>query len=140
MFVLTDEEFAALRSQSATSNVKRGGRRYAPRVFTERGALMAATVLSSTRAIETSVYVVRAFVQLRELAVSHQDLSKRLDDLVQQARKLAAQHDAFSRNTRNQLQHVFDTLRELMAPPNTPRRPIPIGFVVHEDKKPKAER
>ena len=69
MFQLTAEEFAALRSQIATSNESgtptapgRGGRRYAPQVFTEHGALMAATVLNSPRAVEVSVYVVRAFV------------------------------------------------------------------------------
>ena len=62
-FQLTDGEFATLRSQFATSNPSRGGRRHLPRVFTEHGALMAATILSSPRAIEVSVYVVRAFVQ-----------------------------------------------------------------------------
>ncbi len=81
MFTLTAEEFAALRSQSATSNTGRGGRRYAPRVFTEHGALMAATILSSQRAIEIAVYVVRAFVRLRELAAKHGDLAKRLNEL-----------------------------------------------------------
>lgn len=55
MFTLTDDEFAALRSQFATSNSGRGGRRYAPRVFTEHGALMAATILNSPRAVEVSV-------------------------------------------------------------------------------------
>ncbi len=140
MFVLTDEEFATLRSQSATSNSKRGGRRYAPRVFTEHGALMAAMLLNSPRAIEISVYVVRAFVQLRELVSSHQELAKRLDTLEQKTQALAYQHDAFSRNTRIQLKQVFDTLRDLMTPPDPPKRPI--GFVLHEDKgsKPKTRR
>ena len=88
MFQLSAEEFEALRSQFATSNENgtqiatgRGGRRYAPRVFTEHGALLAATILSSPRAVEVSIYVVRAFVQLRELANTHQGLAKRLDAL-----------------------------------------------------------
>ena len=132
MFTLTDEEFAALRSQSATSNTERGGRRYAPRVFTEHGALMAATILSSPRAVEVSVYVVRAFVRLRELATTHGDLAKRLDELEQKTEALAMNHDTFSRNTRNQLKQVFDALRELMTPPDPPKRPI--GFVTPEDK------
>ena len=135
MFTLTAEEFAALRSQSATSNTQpggRGGRRYAPRVFTEHGALMAAMILSSPRAIEISVYVVRAFVRLRELAATHGDLAKRLDDLEQKTEALALNHDTFSRNTRNQLKQVFDALRELMTPPDPPKRPI--GFVTPEDK------
>lgn len=131
MFTLTDEEFVALRSQTATSNAGRGGRRYAPRVFTEHGALMAATILNSPRAVEISVYVVRAFVRLRELAATHADLGKRLDELEQKAESLAMQHDTFSRNTRNQLKQVFDALRELMTPPDPPKRPI--GFVTPED-------
>ncbi len=111
MFTLTEEEFAALMSQSATSNtgpVGRGGRRYAPRVFTEHGALMATTLLSSPRAIEVSVYVIRAFNRLRELAAQHTDLAKRLSDLVGKTEALALNHDTFSRNTRNQLKQVFD--------------------------------
>ena len=59
MFRLTDEEFESLRSQNVTS--KRGGRRYLPLAFTEHGAIMAASVLNSDRAVEMSVYVVRAF-------------------------------------------------------------------------------
>jgi hypothetical protein len=134
MFTLTDEEFAALRSQFATSNAGggRGGRRYLPRVFTEHGALMAATILNSSRAVEVSVYVVRAFVRLRELAATHGDLAKRLDELEQRTEALAMSHDTFSRNTRNQLKQVFDALRELMTPPEPPKRPI--GFVTPEDE------
>lgn len=130
IFELTREEFDNLKSQSATSSW--GGRRKLPLVFTEHGAIMAATVLSSPRAVEVSVYVVRAFVQLRELALSHRDLAKRLDDLEQKTEALAVSHDTFSRNTRVQLKQVFDALRELMAPPDPPKRPI--GFVPLEDK------
>jgi len=136
MFTLTAEEFGALRSQFATSNEQapgRGGRRYAPRVFTEHGALMAATILNSPRAVEVSVYVVRAFVQLRELAATHGELAKRLDELDQKTEALAMSHDTFSRNTRNQLKQVFDALRELMTPPDPPKRPI--GFVTPAEKK-----
>ena len=139
MFILTDEEFAALRSQFATSNAApsgRGGRRYAPRVFTEHGALMAAMILNSPRAVEVSIFVVRAFVRLRELAATHSDLAKRLDELEHKTEALAMNHDTFSRNTRNQLKQVFDALRELMTPPDPPKRPI--GFVTEEDKGKKA--
>lgn len=104
MFQLTAEEFAALRSQFATSNkdgtqtaTGRGGRRYAPRVFTEHGSLMATTILYSPRAVEVSIYVVRAFVQLRELANTHQGLAKRLDALEDKTEALAMSHDTFSR-------------------------------------------
>lgn len=130
MFQLTTEEFGALRSQFATSNDQtstRGGRRYSPRVFTEHGALMAATLLNSPRVVEVSIYAVRAIVRLRELAASQADLAKRLDELEQKTEALAMRHDTFSRNTRRQLKQVFDALRELTVPPDPPRRPI--GFI-----------
>ena len=141
MFQLTAEEFANLRSQIATSSLdgagtSHGGRRYLPRVFTEHGALMAATVLSSPRAVEVSIYVVRAFVQLRELANTHQGLAKRLDALEEKTEALAMSHDTFSRNTRNQLRQIFEALRELAAPPEPPAPPKrPIGFITPDDKK-----
>src|ERR1700758_797353 len=65
MFQVNAEELESLRSQNATSKPSRGGRRYAPYAFTEHGAIMAATVLNSERAVEMSVFVVRAFVRLR---------------------------------------------------------------------------
>jgi hypothetical protein len=81
MFRLTAEEFSGLRSQIATSNFGRGGRRYPSQVFTEHGALMAATILNCPRAIEVSVYVVRAFVQLRDLLAGNKELAQRLREL-----------------------------------------------------------
>ena len=93
---------------------------------------MAATILSSPRAIEVSVYVVRAFVRLRELAATHGDLAKRLAELEDKTEALTMNHDTFSRNTRNHLKQVFDALRELMTPPDPPKRPI--GFVTDQDK------
>lgn len=81
MFQLTAEEVTGLRSQIATSNVGRGGRRYAPYAFTEHGAIMAATILNSPLAVEMSVYVVRAFVQLRDMLASNKELARRLDEL-----------------------------------------------------------
>jgi len=144
MFQLTEEEFAALRSHFATSNDKpagRGGRRYLPFVFTEHGAIMAAMVLNSPRATEVSVYVVRAFVKLREVLASHRDLAQKLEELEQKTEALAMRHDSFAHNTHTQLRKVFDAIRELMEPPeNTKKRPI--GFVIHEEKpsKPKAAK
>ena len=89
-------------------------------------------LLSSTRAIEVSVYVVRAFVRMRELAFTHGDLAKRLAELEVKTEALAMNHDTFSHNTRAQLKKVFDALRELMTPPDPPKRPI--GFINPEDK------
>jgi hypothetical protein len=83
MFQLTEDEHQALRSHFATSKTPagRGGRRYLPYAFTEHGAIMAATVLNSPRAVEVSVYVVRAFVQLRELLGSSRELARRFEQL-----------------------------------------------------------
>ena len=97
IFELNPEEFANLKSQFATSSW--GGRRKLPLAFTEHGAIMAATVLNTLRAVEVSVYVVRAFVKLRELVGSHRELARRLDDLEQKTEALAMNHDTFSRNT-----------------------------------------
>jgi hypothetical protein len=134
IFELSATEFADLKSQFATSSW--GGRRKLPLAFTEHGAIMAATVLNTPRAVEVAVYVVRAFVQLRELAGSHRELAKRLDDLEQKTEALALNQDSFSRSTRAQLKQVFDALRDLMTPPDPPKRPI--GFIAHEDKGKKA--
>ncbi|MES2483843.1 MAG: ORF6N domain-containing protein [Pseudomonadota bacterium] len=141
IFELTRDEFDNLKSQFATSSW--GGSRKLPLAFTEHGAIMAATVLSSPRAVEVSVYMVRAFVQLRELVASHHDLAKRLDALEarleEKTELLGMQQDTFSRNTRNQLRQLFEALRELTATPEPPKRPI--GFVSTEEKptKPKAK-
>ena len=85
MFQLTDHEVASLRLQIVTLDIHAGGRgrhrKYRPYAFTEHGAIMAASILNSPRAIETSVYVVRAFVRLRELLASNTELARRLDEL-----------------------------------------------------------
>jgi hypothetical protein len=125
-----------IRSQFATLKIGRGQhRKYLPYAFTEHGAIMAATILNSPRATEVSVYVVRAFVRLREVLASNVELAKRLDDLERTTEALAMQHDTFARNTRTQLKQVFDAIRELMTPPE-PQKKRPIGFI-SGDEKPK---
>ena len=129
MFQLIEDEWAALRSQFATLKTGRGQhRKYMPYAFTEHGAIMAATILNSPRATEVSVYVVRAFVRLREVLASNAELAKRLDDLEKSTEALAMQHDSFARNTRAQLKQVFDAIRELMTPPVSQKK-RPIGFI-----------
>jgi hypothetical protein len=98
---------------------------------------MAAMVLNSPRAVDVSMYVVRAFVRLREAALLHKDLAARLQEIEERTERLEMNHDTFSRNTRAQLKQVVDALRELTTPPQPHKRPI--GFVTPEDKsKPKA--
>jgi hypothetical protein len=103
-----------------------------PYAFTEHGAIQAANVLSSPRAVEMGIYVVRAFVRLKQASASYAELDKRLAELEDKTEALAMGHDTFSRNTRNQLKQVFDALRELMTPPDPPKRPI--GFIEPEDR------
>lgn len=85
-----------LRSQIATSKPgaeKRGGRRYLPRAFTEHGAIMAASILNSERAVRISVHVVRAFVRLRELAASNDEVAARIAELETRLSRKVDSHD-----------------------------------------------
>src|SRR6266849_2423076 len=81
MFQLTPEEGKSLRCQIGASKSGRGGRRYLPFVFTEHGVVMLSSVLSSERAVQMNVLIVRAFVKLREMLASHKDLAHKLLDL-----------------------------------------------------------
>ncbi|CAG0975586.1 hypothetical protein GEOBC_01518 [Geobacteraceae bacterium] len=126
MFALEQDEWEALRSQFATLKTGRGQhRKYLPYVFTEHGAIMAATVLNSPRAVEVSIFVVRAFVQLRELLAGHKELAKRLDELEARIERKLMTHD-------QAIAGILDAIRQLMAPPPTKKRPI--GFVTGEKK------
>src|SRR5215472_11877537 len=80
-FTITRSEYDNLRSQNATSNSAHGGRRYLPHAFTEHGAIMAASVLNSKRAIEMSIFVVRAFVQMRQMMATNQHIVSKLAEL-----------------------------------------------------------
>ena len=82
MFELSQEEWLTLRTQFATS--RWGGQRYAPFAFTEQGIAMLSSVLNTDRAIEVNITIMRAFVLMRQWALNHQELSKRLDALKQQ--------------------------------------------------------
>jgi hypothetical protein len=104
-----------------------------PYAFTEHGAVQAANVLASAQAVEMGIYVVRAFVQLRQAASLHADLAQRLSQLELTTERLEMSHDTFSSNTRAQLKRVMDTLRELMTPPTEPTPPKrQIGFITDD--------
>jgi|SRR5215472_5929930 len=114
-FTITRSEYDNLRSQNATSNSAHGGRRYLPHAFTEHGAIMAASVLNSKRAIEMSIFVVRAFVQMRQAVARNQHIVSKLAEL--EAR--LDSHDG-------EIQELMEAIRELLAPlPASNRR---IGF------------
>jgi hypothetical protein len=114
-FQLTPEEFENLKSQFAISSGQWGGRRKLPYAFTEHGALMAASVLSSPKAVEMSIFVVRAFVRLRQILASNRQLAAKLNELEQRI----ATHD-------KSIVSLFQTVRSLMAAPERPKRRI--GF------------
>ncbi len=111
MFQLSPEEWTNLRSQIGISSAH-GGRRYAPYAFTEQGVAMLSSVLRSDQAVQVNIEIMRAFVRLRELLATHQDLARKLNSL---ERRYDAQFKA-----------VFDAIRDLMAPKLPPKRPI--GF------------
>ena len=107
------------------------GLRRPPFAFTEHGALMAATILNSPRAVEMRLYVVRAFVRMREVLVTHKELAKKLEALAKKTEALALKHDALATTTRAQFKEVIEALRALMTPREPKKRPI--GFVTPEE-------
>jgi len=129
MFQLTENEDESLRSQNATLNkyeslrsqivtLKTGRgqhRKYLPYVFTEHGAIMAATILNSPKAVEMSVFIVRAFVQLREMLSSNAELAAKLLEL---EHKVSGHGQAIA--------GLIDAIRQLMMPAAGKSRPI--GF------------
>ncbi len=116
MFVLTAQEVTNLRSQIATLKLGHGKHtKYPPKVFTEHGAIMLASLLNSPQAIEASIYVVNAFVRMRELLYSHKEL---VDKLTALENKVLA-HDS-------DIRAIVDAIRQLMTPPSPPRKRI--GF------------
>jgi hypothetical protein len=126
MFQLTKEEFDNLKSQIATSSSSWGGRRRLPLVFTEHGALQAANVLNSDQANKMSVFIVRAFIRLREMALTNERLSRKIDDL----EKRVSDHDEI----------LIDLIREIRKLVDTPKPKgikRSIGFILSqkEDEK-----
>jgi len=117
MFQLTLREFAALRLQFATSNKGRGGRRSLPYAFNEHGAIMAATVLNSQQAVEMSIFVVRAFVRIRQMLAANREFADRIKELEEHLKT----HDG-------KIQEIVKVIKRLMAPP--PRRRSKIGFAL----------
>ncbi|MGK2906748.1 MAG: ORF6N domain-containing protein [Desulfuromonadales bacterium] len=114
MFQLTNQEFIGLKSQFVISSW--GGVRTAPYAFTEQGVAMISSVLKSDRAVQVNIAIMRAFVQMRELAASNRELARRLDAL----EKKFAGHD-------RQFVVVFDAIREMVTPVEKKGRKIGFG-------------
>jgi hypothetical protein len=120
-FELTPDEFADLRSQIATSSSDWGGRRYRPLAFTEHGAIMAASVLNSERAVQVSLLVVRAFVRLRQILTDHRELARRIENLEREFAHKTEEHE-------EHIRRIYAILDDLMNPPAPPRKGQ-IGFL-----------
>jgi len=112
MFRLTAAEYSSLMSQIATSKPGRGGRRKLPYAFTEQGVAMLSSVLHSDQAIQVNITIMRVFVNIRRILVSHEELARKVD--------------AIEKKYDSRFRVVFDAIRVLMEPPKTPRRRI--GF------------
>ena len=115
MFRLTKAERSSLRSQIGTSNPGRGGRRYLPYAFTEPGAIMAANVLHSPRAVQMSIFVVRAFIKMRAALSNNRELARKLATL---ERELTARLDTHE-------SAIVDVLQRIMALLDPPPQPEP---------------
>jgi hypothetical protein len=115
-FQLTPDEYRILKSQSVISSW--GGRRHPPYAFTEQGVAMLSSVLRSSRAVQVNVEIMRAFVRLRRILTENVGLARRLDELEKK-------YDV-------QFKVVFDTIRQLMLPPEPRKKRI--GFMTDDDK------
>ncbi len=119
MFQLDKKEAQRLRCQNGISKPGRGGRRYLPYAFTEQGVAMPSSVLRSKRAVEVNIAIMRAFVHLRNMAASHDELSAKLKELEQHLES----HD-------KQIQTIFEVIKQLMTSPLEDKKKI--GFTVRE--------
>jgi len=104
----TKQEFESWRSQFVISNSDKMGLRYRPMAFTEQGVAMLSSVLNSERAIEVNIAIMRAFVQLRNMIASNEELARKLKELEERL----GEHD-------EQIQLIFEAIHQLMSPPDT---------------------
>jgi len=118
---LTKDEFDNLKSQIAISSLGWGGRRKLPLVFTEHGALQAANVLNSDQANKMSVFIVRAFIRLREMILTNEKLSRKLDQL----ERRISDHDEI-------LIELVHEIRKFIDTPKPRGKKNHIGFIVSE--------
>ena len=125
MFQLTKDEFENLKSQIATSSSGWGGRRKPPLVFTEHGALQAANVLNSKIASKMSVFIIRAFVRLREMALNNEKLAMK----VEQLESRVSNHDEILLDLIEEIKKIIDTPK--------PRKKNIVGFVTATRKRKK---
>ena len=119
MFQLTREEYVNLKSQIATSSLEHGGKRKLPLVFSEHGVAMLSSVLRSERAVQMNIFIVRAFIKMRELLSTHKDLAQKMAEL-----------ERTQKEQGNQLSTVYSIVKQLVMKPVQMEQPKPkkIGF------------
>jgi phage regulator Rha-like protein len=133
MFQVTSDEQDSLRSQIVTLKTGRGQhRKYLPYAFTEHGALMAATVLNSPKAVEVSVFVVRAFLQMRQMLLTQADLAYKLERVERRLQERFAYHEDRLDDHETKIDALLEALHALMTPPASGRRSI--GFLTDDDE------
>jgi len=115
MFQLTKEESENLRSQIVISSSEYGGRRYLPYIFTEHGVAMLSSVLNSKRAVQMNILIIRAFIQLREILASNQDIAQKVKELEQKQIRDGAKVDV-----------IYKIVKKLIETPVKPKSKI--GF------------
>lgn len=121
MFQLTNEEFESLRSQIATSNKSRGGRRYMPYVFTEQGVAMLSSVLNSEKAIQINIKIIDTFVQMRQWVLDNKELTKRVTDIENYLMN-------YAKDNNKEIEKIYEAI-DLLMDRTKPRK---IGFGVSE--------
>jgi len=120
MFEMTKDEFDNWRSQIATSKSDKKGLRYAPFCFTEQGVTMLSCVLSSKRAIEVNIKIIRVFTRMKEMLLTHKDILLKLEQLEKQVIQNS-----------DEIQTIFTALKQLLNPPEETRNPI--GYKIERD-------
>ena len=120
MFQLTNEEYQSLRSQIATSNKKRGGRRYMPYLFTEQGVAMLSTVLNSEKAIQINIKIIDTFVQMRQWVLDNKELTKRVTDIENYLMN-------YAKDNNKEIEKIYEAIDLLMDR----TKPNKIGFGVN---------
>jgi len=128
MFEMTKDEFNNWRSQIATSNSEKMGLRYAPFCFTEEGVTMLSCILSSDTAIAVNIQIIRVFKRMREMLITHKDILLKLEAI----EKKLLQHDHHLKKHEDEIQIVFEALKQLINPPPEPRPRI--GYKQKSDK------
>lgn len=128
MFQLSEQELEDWKSQNATSNKEKMGLRKLPNAFTEQGVAMLSSILNSETAIEVNIQIIRIFTRIREMLLTHKDVLLKLE-LIE--KKMLKQDEGMQKHE-DEIQIIFKALKQLLNPPQEPRKQI--GFKVPKKK------